>query len=325
MSVTAGNLIDKLTQYLRSELADVETHIGGVLDSDIALVREVGQYVLGTGGKRLRPMLAMLASKACGYRGDSHPRLGAALEMIHTATLVHDDVIDRAQTRRSKQTVNAKWGNEVAILIADFLFSRSFELAMDVMRPEQLRLLCGVTARMCEGEMFQIEKGDMLLTESDYLSIVEKKTAYLFSACTALGGQLAQATEQETAALTAYGLSFGIAFQITDDTLDLVSDDSVIGKPNCADIRNGKQTLPLIRTLAVAEPDDREDLWKCWNDGRDPARIMRHIRKYRGIEYALDAAKRYAVESCEHLKALAPSPDADLLRQLSEYVVSREY
>lgn len=293
------------------------------MHSDTALVREVGDYVHRTQGKHLRPILAILASRVFDYGGDQHTQVAAALELVHTATLLHDDVIDKAPLRRGVPTVNARWGDDVAILIADYLFSHAFTLAMQSLSPKVLSLICQVTARMCEGEMFQIEKRDSLLTPDDYLRIVRHKTAFLFSACTALGSTLAEAGEKEIALLANYGLNFGMAFQITDDTLDLIANDEDLGKEHWTDIRNGKQTLPLIHTLQVADPDDRKDLLTCWNNGRDCGRILGHIRKYRGIEYALDQARSYAQAARAQLDQLPPGEAVDIFRDLSEYVVER--
>lgn len=316
-------MIEKLTRHLRADLAIVESHIQSVLESDTALVREVGHYVCSTQGKRLRPMLVILAAQAFQYAGSDHTKVAAALELVHTATLLHDDVVDKASLRRNCPTVNARWGDDVAVLIADYLYSHAFDLAMQVLSPKVLRLVCSVTAKMCEGEMFQIEKRDALLSRDEYFRIVRNKTAYLFSACTALGGQIAEARDEQVAMLANYGLNFGMAFQITDDTLDFVAEDADLGKQHWTDIRNGKQTLPLIHTFEVAEPGDREDLWQCWNNGRDCERIMKHIRKYGGIEFALEQARQFAASAREHIRPLDKSYPVELFAELSEYVISR--
>jgi octaprenyl-diphosphate synthase len=326
MSVSSNrqNVIQEVSEFLTDDLARVDEYIRSIIDSDTALVREVGEYVRSTRGKRLRPMLAMLTAHAFRYTGEDHIKVAAALELVHSATLLHDDVIDKAQLRRGKPTVNAQWGDDVAILIADYLFSHAFNLALSTsMGPQVLNLVCQVTARMCEGEMFQIEKRNALLTREDYLRIVRGKTAYLFSACTALGSMLARAPEQETMLLAAYGLNFGIAFQITDDLLDLVAPDEQTGKPRWADIRNGKQTLPLIYTFEKASDEDKQLLVKLWNNGRDPGQIMPLIEKYGGVDYALDEARKYAVAAQEQIADLPRTRPLELLRQIAEYVVNR--
>lgn len=318
-----ADLIARLNAFLADDLARVDAHILAILESDTELVREVGDYIRAHQGKRLRPILAILSSRAFGYDGSDHAKVAAALELVHTATLLHDDVIDKAPLRRGHPTVNARWGDDVAILIADYLYSEAFHLAHDALPPQVIRLICKVTAKMCEGELFQIEKRSDLLTRDDYMRIVRGKTAYLFSACASLGSLLASATEAESAMLADFGLNFGIAFQITDDTLDLAAGDSDTGKQHWTDIRNGKQTLPLIHTFAVAEPHDRSELLACWNNGRDPERIMGMIRKYRGIEYALDEARDFAAAARGRLGFLPPSEARDLMAEISEYVVSR--
>lgn len=316
-------MIEVVSQYLSADLAAVDTHINSILDSDTELICEVGQYVRETQGKRLRPMLAILASRAFNYSGEDHTKVAAALELVHTATLLHDDVIDKAPQRRGQPTVNAKWGDDVAILIADYLYSNAFNLAMQTLTPQVLSVICQVTAKMCEGEMFQIQRRDHRLTPDDYLRIVRNKTAFLFSACTGLGSVLARADDHDAALLANYGLNFGIAFQITDDTLDFIAGDNQLGKEQLTDIRNGKQTLPLIHALQVADAADRDDLWSCWNNGRDNERIMKHINKYRGIEYALGVARDFAATAKQQLAHLKPSRSVELFEQLSDYVIER--
>lgn len=320
-----ASLIDQLSDYLAEDLAAVDAHISSILESDTDLVREVGAYVRSTQGKRLRPMLTVLVARACGYQGSDHQKVATALELVHTATLLHDDVIDKAPLRRGMPTVNARWGDDVAILIADYLYANAFNLAMQSLPPAVLSLVCQVTARMCEGEMFQIEKRDALLSREDYLRIVRNKTAFLFSACTGLGAALAGRPDSEAERLALFGLNFGIAFQITDDTLDMVAPDKDLGKLHGTDIRNGKQTLPLIHALAAANPADREDLWACWNNGRDPERILKHVHKYGGVEKALEEARSFAEEAKAALVSLPPSRETEFCIQLSDYVVQRTH
>jgi octaprenyl-diphosphate synthase len=318
------NVIEEIASFLAPDLLRVDEHLQEILDSDTALVREVGQYVLSSRGKRLRPILAILAAKVFKYAGDDHTKVATALELVHSATLLHDDVIDKAPLRRGRPTVNARWGDDVAILIADFLFARAFSLALSTaMSPKVLSLICQVTARMCEGEMFQIENSDAILTRDDYLRIIRGKTAYLFSACTTLGAVLARAPEQQVMLLSAYGLNFGIAFQIVDDTLDLIASDDEIGKPHWADIRNGKLTLPLIYVFESASERDRKELLESWRNGRDPERIVPFIEKYGGIEYALAEARRYATIACEQLADFPAVEPVRMLCRLADFIVER--
>ena len=317
------DLIARLNKVLSAELAGVDSHLGAMLTSDTRLVREVGEYLKSGQGKRLRPILTILAARMMGYTGDDHVKMGAALEMLHTASLLHDDVIDCAPLRRGSATVNARWGDDVAILIADYLYAEAFNLAHDALSSDVVRLLCKVTAQMTEGELFQIEKRDVFLTREDYLRIVRSKTAYLFSACTTLGGLLARADEEEIRLLASYGMNFGIAFQVTDDTLDMAAAAVDTGKQHGADIRNGKQTLPLILTLAAANEADRNELATIWKSGRDPELIMGMIRKYHGIENALEEARTFATSAATQLETLPSGSARDFLQEISEYVISR--
>lgn len=321
----SGGLIDEIGDYLAEDLSAVERHLDTVLDSETELVREVGNYVRASHGKRLRPMLVLLSSRACGYSGEEPPKVAAALELIHTATLLHDDVIDKAPIRRGKATVNTRWGDDVAILIADYLFSHAFNLAMQALNPVVLSTITQVTGRMCEGEMFQIQKREQLLSREDYLHIVRSKTAFLFSACTGLGSVLAQSSENQTLEMTKFGLNFGIAFQITDDALDFAAQDEQLGKELWTDIRNGKQTLPLIHAFASATDEDRKALWSCWSNGRDRSTIVEQVQKYRGVEAALDQAREFANKAKRHLALLPSGKAAEYCAQLSDYVVDRTY
>jgi octaprenyl-diphosphate synthase len=315
--------MDELADFLNDDLARVEEEIVGILESDTQLVRQVGDYILSGRGKRLRPIMLLLSARAFNYQGKDHIKVAAALEIIHTATLVHDDVIDKASLRRGKPSVNAEWGDDVAILIADYLYANAFRLALDSLSPVILNTICRVTAQMCEGEMFQIEKRDELLTEADYLHIVRHKTACLFSACTGLGAVIAGAGEVETLEMTKFGLEFGIAFQITDDALDLLAMDSALGKDSGTDIRNGKQTLPLIHALVAASPEEREKFRLDWRMNRDDKDITRFIAKHQGIEYAMGKARFHAENAKTHAEILKAGKAADLCMAIAEYVISR--
>ncbi len=319
----SSHILEEISDYLQPELTAVEREINTVIQSDTRLVGEVGEYVLTGRGKRLRPMMLLLVARACGYSGKSHVNVAAALEIIHTATLLHDDVIDKAQLRRGKPSVNARWGDDVAILIADYLYANAFRLAMQSLSPVVISTICQVTAQMCEGELYQIEKRQQFLTTDDYLRIVRHKTAFLFSACTGLGAVIAELGEKEILELTRFGMDFGIAFQIIDDTLDLVAEGDELGKDSGTDIRNGKQTLPLIRAFEQADPAEREQLHNLWQNGKDPAPMLEIIRRYNGIDHSLTLARQYSDEAKTHLAALPAGKAADLFAQLADYVTER--
>lgn len=319
----SSDILEQITEFLRPEITALEETIAAVLDSDTQLVREVGQYVLGSRGKRLRPMMHLLIAKATGYTGDKHISVAAALEIIHTATLVHDDVIDKASLRRGLPSVNAKWGDDVAILIADYLYTNAFQLAMQSVNPLIVNTICRVTTQMCEGEMYQIQKREQFLTTQDYLHIVRHKTAFLFSACTGLAGVLSGLTEKETLALTQYGLEFGTAFQIIDDTLDLVGHDHELGKESGTDIKNGKQTLPLIYAYEQTDPQTRNKLERLWTAQNPSNEMMNIISEYNGIQHSLSVARQYAEKARTHLTTLPPGKARDLCEQLTAYVAQR--
>jgi len=319
----SSHILDEISDYLRADLDAVEREIESVIQSDTRLVQEVGDYVLTGRGKRLRPMMMLLVSRACGYSGKAHINVAAALEIIHTATLLHDDVIDKAILRRGKPSVNARWGDDVAILIADYLYANAFRLAMQSLSPVVISTICQVTAQMCEGEMYQIEKREQLLTTDDYLRIVRHKTAFLFSACTGLAAVISGMDEPDVLKLTRFGLDFGIAFQITDDTLDLVGQDEVLGKDSGTDIRNGKQTLPLILAYESAGQADCDRLKRLWAEGGDISPMIEIIQNRNGIERSLAVARKYSEEAKANLSPLAAGKAADYCAQLADYVIER--
>ncbi len=319
------SLLDELQAYGASDLRAIEDILSGVMEGKTPLLEEVGNYVIRSKGKRLRPLLLTLTSRALGYQGTDHLSVGSAIELVHTATLVHDDVIDTADLRRGRPTVNARWGNDVAILIADYLYSRAFHLAIGVLGPRGLSAITEVTARMCEGEIFQIEKAESRLTREDYLHIVQHKTAFLFGASAGLGGAVAKQEDSTIEKLGRFGVAFGIAFQITDDILDLTSREDQIGKSAGTDIETGKQTLPIVLAMDAASDTDRQEFWSNWTNGRDPKVVHSFIERYHGLELAREEARRNAEEARDSIAFLPPSRERDLLVGLCDYVVERTY
>lgn len=317
--------LENLNQYLHARFERVDATIEESLRSDTQLTQTVGDYLRSTPSKRLRASMVMLASEACGYEGDASPNVAAGVELVHLATLLHDDVIDQATTRRGRPSINAQWSDSVAILMADFLYSRGFELLLTAIDAEATRMITQVTSRMCEGEMFQIQREKDLLTEDDYLRIVRCKTAYLFAASMAFGSLLAGSNGDIVKRLGDFGMNFGIAFQITDDTLDFTASDSHWGKDLGTDIASGKQTLPLIRALDVANPQDRETLVACLNNGRDFKGVLSQIKHYDGINYALGRAREFATQARESLCVLPQSTAKDYLMWLTDFVIERKF
>lgn len=320
--------MDFLKEYLRDDLRRVVAHIDEVLHPEGALMGEVASYVGALRGKLLRPSVLCLSARAFGYDAthDKHCRLGAAMELFHVATLLHDDVIDHASERRGRATVNAKWGNDVAILFADYLYASCFDLAMSVLDPDVLRVITKTTQRMTEGEMYQIEKRGQWLTLGDYDRIIRSKTALLFGACAGLGAVVAKAPPRTVTSMTDFGMYFGVAFQITDDTLDYEAQEDRWGKRVGSDVAEGKQTLPLLHTLDHASPEDRALLVRTLEGDRDFETIHALVKKYRGIDAALERAGECSRDALALLDAVGTDNEATrLLRTLAEGVLVRQY
>jgi octaprenyl-diphosphate synthase len=323
-----GDAIREVRGVLAPDLSAVDREIERVLASETDLTREVGDYVQNSRGKQLRPILLILSAWACGRRDLAVHQTAAALEIVHNASLLHDDVIDRSDLRRGRPTVNARFGDNVAILMADFLYSHAFRLALECLDPKVLQMITRVTAEMCESELFQIEREDVLLTEADYYRIIKGKTAYLFGACCGLGAILARRDEETVEALSRFGLSFGLAFQITDDVLDYTADDEMFGKAVGTDIEGGRQTLPLIHALEVADEATRERLLALVGVASTPdstREVIRIVRESGGIEYSLEAARRHINESVEGLAVIGRGPGLDWLHRLADFMLARTY
>lgn len=323
----SGDLVAEISDFLAPELQAVQRMLREIVESDSPLIRQVGDYVCLTSGKKLRPMMTLLAARAFGREAAAPVHVAAAMEAVHVATLLHDDVIDKANLRRGKPSVNAQWGDEVAILMADYLYASAFELTLHHLEPEPLRLICQITRRMCEGEVFQLEKRDARLSFDDYMYLITCKTAYLFSACGGLGAMCAGLSSDEVAKTTSFGLDFGLAFQITDDALDYVATDEQWGKPVGIDLVNGKQTLPLILALRDASPADRAQMEAILDGGRDLRPIVPYIEQYHSIQCALDIAREHSRKALGHLQGLTVVDRAayDYLTALPEFVINRRY
>ncbi|MEO8536569.1 MAG: polyprenyl synthetase family protein, partial [Betaproteobacteria bacterium] len=249
--------LDFLNAVIGDDMAAVDLVLRTSLDSDVALIRSVSDYIIAGGGKRLRPALLLLSANACGYHGRDHHTLAAAIEMIHTATLLHDDVVDESQLRRGHSTANAAFGNPAAVLVGDFLYSRTFQLMVGVDRMRVLSIIADATNLIAEGEVLQLmHAGDAALDERAYFAVIERKTAKLFEAAGRLGGVLGDQSSDWEDALARYGMHVGTAFQIMDDVLDYSGEAAEIGKNLGDDLSEGKMTLPLIRALAVGSAED---------------------------------------------------------------------
>ena len=310
------------------DLKSVEEHMEMYLRSDVHLIPEVIHHLIGSGGKRFRPLLLLATSALCGYRGEKRYPLSAVIEFIHTATLLHDDVIDAAETRRGKISANNVWGNAASVLVGDFLYSKSFKLMAEHGNLAIIKLLSTTTNTMSEGEVFQLVKcGDINITEKEYLTIIEKKTATLISSACALGGILGNASDSQIEALTRFGMRLGSAFQITDDTLDYVAKEEEFGKAIGKDLEEGKITLPLIRTFKKCKPEEKNMIRRAVEnkeqDSQLIADILSMINRYDGINYSLTKAKTYVGEGKGYLESFEDSEPKASLLAISEYIVER--
>ena len=317
-----------------ADMAAVDALIRRRLASDVVLVNQVAEYIIGAGGKRLRPMLLLLAATALGKRGtggdgagaDAH-QLAAVIEFIHTSTLLHDDVVDESDLRRGRSTANAVWGNAASVLVGDFLYSRSFQMMVELDRMEVMQLLADATNRIAEGEVLQLlHVRNPDTDEPAYLQVIERKTAVLFAAATRLGALLAGADAATCDALHAYGLNLGYAFQIADDVLDYSADETALGKHLGDDLAEGKATLPLIHAIAHAGDATRERLRQAIIDGDTAAmpEVLAAIEAAGSLAYSLRRAGEYAQAAERSLDGLADNPHVAALRGLARYTVNRD-
>ena len=309
-----------------ADMQAVNAVIRARLASDVVLINQVAEHIIGGGGKRLRPMLHLIAAQAAGYRGQDHIPLAAVIEFIHTATLLHDDVVDESDLRRGRQTANAVWGNAASVLVGDFLYSRSFQMMVELDRMRVMRILADTTNRIAEGEVLQLLNiGNPDTDEAAYLNVIERKTAVLFSAATRLGAVLADLAPEQEHALARYGLDLGFAFQIADDVLDYVSDAGTMGKNVGDDLAEGKPTLPLIHAIARSAPAQAERLRQAIREGGLDALgdVLAAIRATGALELARERAHQYADSARNALAVLPRSRARDALAVLADYAIDR--
>jgi octaprenyl-diphosphate synthase len=309
-----------------ADMEAVNTLIRQRLASNVVLINQISAHIIGSGGKRLRPMLHLLAARACAYRGNGHVLLAALIEFIHTSTLLHDDVVDESDLRRGRKTANAVWGNAASVLVGDFLYSRSFQMMVELDDMRIMRILADTTNRIAEGEVLQLLNiGNADTTEQAYLDVIERKTAVLFSAATRLGAVLAGLPSEQEEALAQYGLHLGSAFPIADDVLDYVSDADTLGKNIGDDLAEGKPTLPVIHAIANSSPGQAASLRRAIESGGLDSldNIIAAIRDSGAIEHARSRAEHYAQAARSTLSALPASPARDALSLLADYSVNR--
>ena len=313
---------------LRDDLAALEDEFGRDTVSDVRAITEIGEYLRGGGGKRIRPALLLLSAKLFDYQGRGTVRLGAVVEIIHTATLVHDDIIDEARTRRGRPAANTQWGNSKCVLAGDWLYMQAFKIALQERNFRILDALIELTQQMVEGELLQMEKLGKLITLDEYFDLIFRKTACLFSVCMRLGAILGGATAEQEGALAKYGHDLGMAFQIVDDVLDLTASEDILGKPVASDLREGKVTMAVIHALERCTLQERSKIETILRDrafnGVTHAQILEILQRYGSLEAATSRAAHYA-ESAR--KLICTFPDSEIKRALlwaPEFVVARE-
>lgn len=310
------------------DMRQVDALIRARLASDVVLINQIAEHIIAGGGKRLRPMLHALAARAAGYHGEQHVKLAAVIEFIHTSTLLHDDVVDESGLRRGRQTANALWGNAASVLVGDFLYSRSFQLMVELDDMRVMRILADTTNTIAQGEVLQLLNiGNPDVGEAAYLAVIERKTAVLFAAATELGGLLGGLPDQQVAALRRYGMELGYAFQIADDLLDYTSDAGTLGKNIGDDLAEGKPTLPLIYALQGATPEQAASLRHAIEHGGLDSldRIVAAIRDSGALERTRARAEMHANAAHEALAGLPDSPYRDALATLADYSVQRTF
>lgn len=320
----------RIFSVIASDLAQVELEFERQARSNVQVIDYLGEYLRASGGKRVRPALTILSNYAVGGDGSRYNsiRMATVMEFLHTATLVHDDIIDKADTRRKRPTVNALYGNETAVLMGDWLYMSAFETSLAERSLPILDILTRVTRKMTEGELLQLTLlSDAGVTEDQYFDVLERKTAYLFSASCEIGSILGGATEQQQSALRDYGLSLGTAFQLIDDVLDFTSSEEALGKAAGADLLGGKVTLPLIY-LRESDPDAREMIQTVLRDGHyntvDPQDLLDAISRTGALERARTKANEFAEDARSALDNLPESDYTDSLRALPTYILDRD-
>jgi octaprenyl-diphosphate synthase len=315
-------------ELLREDLSAIEREFGRDTVSGVEAITEIGEYLRGGGGKRIRPALLLLSAKLFDYQGRGAVRLGAVVEIIHTATLVHDDIIDEAEIRRGRPAANTQWGNSKCVLAGDWLYMQAFKVALQERDFRILDALIDLTQQMVEGELLQIEKLGKLISLDEYFELIFRKTACLFSVCMRMGAIIGGATPEQEENLAQYGRDLGMAFQIVDDVLDLTASESILGKPVASDLREGKVTMAVIHSLERCTASERQMIASVVEqraiDGNTHGGVLDILNRHRSLEAAHDCALRYAELA---RNAICNFPDGEIKRALlwaSEFVVARD-
>jgi octaprenyl-diphosphate synthase len=322
--------IQEAFDLIKEDIKEVEEEFRKNLSSEVYLIRKVGEYILSSGGKRFRPLMLLLSARLCGYSGGRHIPLAAVLEFIHTATLLHDDVVDNAALRRGNASANSLWGNSASVLIGDYLLSKAFYLAVSDGNIRIMDVLARTTTRMAEGEVIQLIKhSDPETTEEGYLDVITSKTAVLFSAACQVAAILGRTSEEKEKALASYGMDVGIAFQLMDDCLDYTSKNEDLGKAVGNDLREGKVTLPIIKAYRDSSSDERKMIKNAVTAGEaDGARLEEIkvlINKHEGIEYTLTKARTCIERAKGQLEVFEPTIERTAMIAVADYVIERNH
>ena len=328
MNTTVTRNAKEVFDLLHDDLAAIEREFGRDTVSSVRAITEIGEYLRAGGGKRLRPALLLLSCKLMNYTGQGAIKLGAVVEIIHTATLVHDDIIDEAQTRRGRPAANTQWGNSKCVLAGDWLYMQAFKIAVQERNFHILDALIDLTQAMVEGELLQIERLGKAITLEEHFELIYRKTACLFSVCMKMGGILANASEADQQRLAEYGRNLGMAFQIVDDVLDLTASEEILGKPVASDLREGKATMAVLHALEHCTPAERETIKSVLSNGGfngiTPADIVAILNRNGSIDAAYALATDFSNKARE---AICTFPDSEIKRVLlwvPEFVVERE-
>jgi len=322
--------LSQIFEPIRADLERVDQEFARHVQSKVQLIPQIGQYIQTSGGKRIRPAVLLMTSRLAGYQGDRAILYAAVVEFVHTATLVHDDIIDDSDLRRGRLAVHSRWGNDITVLLGDYLYIKSMAMALMHDELEIIRVLCDVTLRMIEGELYQLTKnGDAGITEDEHFDIMRRKTAHLFAGCAQIGGMLNRVPADLAQALWEYGFNLGMAFQIVDDLLDFTGDAEAVGKPIGSDLREGKVTLPLIhlqqhehagRGVEIIRDviTSRSVTPELWHE------LLRSLKEHASIDYAYRRAVDFAERAKKPLYAFPPSAERDALVALPDYVLARD-
>lgn len=320
--------LDAIRHLIQSDLDATDTVIKKNLQSDISLIEHLAAHIIQGGGKRLRPMLVLLGAKAFGYENQHHIALAAIIELIHTATLLHDDVIDASDLRRGEPTANAIWDNSASVLVGDFLYSRAFQMMVAVENPEVIAVLARATNTIVQGEVLQLTKRhNPETTEADYMDVIRYKTGALFEVAAQLGGVLCHCSSEQLADMGKYGMHLGTAFQLIDDALDYQSNSETIGKNIGDDLAEGKPTLPIIYALANSAPEQAQFIRETILEGNRESldKMVHAIESTGAIEYTYQLARQEALQAAQYLTLIPESPYRDALLALTHFAVERNH